>query len=105
MADFDQINLSFDLLNDAVSFSFFETAASTNHVVLTNTSFGGANMDYLGHLGLTMKAENTKNFLDDVDFRIHPVSEPSALVLVILGLIGLTLANRRRRIAPYKVSY
>ena len=90
--DFDRINLRFDLLNDTVSFSFYETAATTNHVVLTNASLG-SNMDYLGHMGLTMQAENTKNFLDDVDFRVR-VPEPAAGMLATLA-IGLVAPRRR----------
>lgn len=92
--DFDRINLRFDLLNDTVSFSFYETAATTNHVVLTNASLG-SNMDYLGHMGLTMEAENTKNFMDDVNFTVR-VPEPAG---VLLALVGLGLAFTRRRAA------
>ncbi len=96
--DFDQVNLSFDLLNDTVSFSFFETVATTNHVVLTNAPLG-ANMDYLGHMGLTMKAENSKNFLDDVDFTVNPVPEPGSLALILLGNLGVATFARRRTAA------
>lgn len=95
--DFDQISLSFDLLNDTLSFSFFETIAATNHAVLTTVPLG-ANMDYLGHLGLTMQAENTKNFLDDVDFRIDSnIPEPTSIVLATVGLVGCLLRRRGNR--------
>ncbi|MCA9229907.1 MAG: PEP-CTERM sorting domain-containing protein [Planctomycetales bacterium] len=94
--DFDRINLTFDLLNDTVSFSFFQTIGATNNVVLTNAALG-TNMDYLGHLALTMKAENSKNYLDDVDFRVNQanVPEPTSAVLLLAGLVG-ALALRRR---------
>ncbi len=95
VVDFDRINLSFDLLNDTVSFSFLETVAATNHVVLTNASLGG-DMDYLGHMGLTMKAENTKNYLDDVDFRVNVIPEPSAGILAIVVGFASTVLLRYR---------
>lgn len=93
--DFDQISLTLDLFNDTVSFSFFETFAATNHTVLTAAPLG-ANMDYLAHLGLTMQAENTKNFLDDVDFRIEQtlVPEPSSAALLLFGIV---VGSTRRR--------
>ncbi len=87
-SNFDSINLNFDLAADTMSFSFFETAAATNHVVLTNAPLGG-NMDYLAHMGLFMKAENTKNFLDDFDFQVTTVPEPSALIVALVSLGGL----------------
>ena len=94
-SDFDQVNLSFDLAADTVSFSFFETAATTNHVVLTGASLGG-NMDYLNKMGLFMQAENTKNFLDDFDFTINPIPEPAS-GLMALAAVGASVATLRRR--------
>ena len=92
---FDEVGLVFDLLNDTVSFSFYKSITATNYVLLSNAALG-SNMDYLGHMGLTMKAENTKNYLDDVDFRVNPVPEPSGAVLALSGLL-ITLRRNRRR--------
>lgn len=93
--DFDRINLSFDLQNDTVSFSFYETAAATNHVLLTSAPLG-ADMDYLAHLGLTMKAENTKNFLDDVDFTVRSVPEPQSFLLLLAAGLSTAVTLRYR---------
>jgi hypothetical protein len=92
--DFDRIDLAFDLAADTVSFSFFETVASTSHVVLTSASLGG-NMDYLAHMGLFMKAENTKNFLDDFDFVVNPVPEPASAALMLFGVAAIGIVRRR----------
>jgi hypothetical protein len=87
-SNFDSVSLTFDLAADTVSFSMFETAAATNHVVLTNAPLGG-NMNYLAHMGLFMKAENTKNFLDDFDFQVTTVPEPGAIVVALLAFGGI----------------
>jgi hypothetical protein len=92
-SDFDSVSLNFDLLNDTVDFSFFETAAATNHVVLVGAPLGG-NMNYLAHMGLTMKAENTKNFLDDFDFQVNVVPEPATATLLALAAFGLCRGRR-----------
>ena len=84
-SDFDQVFLTFDLAADTVSFSFFETAATTLHNVLSNAPLGG-DMDYLDTMGLFMQAENTKNFMDDFDFIVNKIPEPAT------GLMALAAA-------------
>lgn len=93
---FDNINIAFDFVADTVSFSFFEAAAATNHVVLTNVPLGG-NMNYLAHMQLNMRAENAKNFLDDFDFQVSIVPEPSSVALCGATACGLCAPRRRRR--------
>ncbi len=94
--EFDFVQLSLDLLNDTISFAFHETAANTTHNILANATLGG-DMDYLAHMGLFMKAENSKNFLDDFDFSVAAVPEPSTLMLLALGTF-ITASQLRPRL-------
>lgn len=94
-SSWDHVMLSFDLDNDTINFSYFESLTGTTHYVITG-AVADRPLSSLAGIRFTAVANTEKNSYDDFAISASAVPEPGSLLLM-LGALGSVLLHRRRR--------
>ena len=92
-ASWDHIMLSFNLINQTASFSFYSSLTGQTTLLANNVALA-APVDNLAGIHFTAQPNTEENAYDN--FNVVVVPEPSSLLVVLAGA-GTCLARRRRR--------
>lgn len=92
----DHVMLSFDLDNDLVSFSYMASLTGITHTLAINVNTI-TTLDMLTGIRFTAVPGTEENSYDDFNI-VSPIviPEPATAFLVVLGLMQVTMARRRR---------
>lgn len=95
-ADWDHVMLTFDLDNDTINFSYFESLTGTTHYVISG-AVADRPLTSLAGIRFTAVANTEKNSYDDFAIGASAVPEPGSILLMVGALASVVSGRRRTR--------